>query len=157
MAAMRRIRDGDLQRVLALARKTVVFTTEEVGVVKELLEAELKNPAQNGYHGLIFEENDKVVGFACYGPTPMTEGTYDLYWLFVDPKHQRRGVGGTLLGEVEKAIRRAKGRMLIADTSSSPSYVPARRFYQEHGFQKVAEVGDYYSPGDSRLTYVKKF
>jgi len=146
-----------LERVLALARKTGVFTTGEIGVVKEILEVELRNPSGNDYHSHIFEEGDQVVGFACYGLTPMTEGTYDLYWLFVDPEHQRRGVGGALLREVEKVIRRANGRMLIADTSSSPPYLPARRFYEEHGFRKVALVEDYYSPGDSRFTYVKRF
>jgi len=157
MQRTRKVRDGDLEAVLALARKTGVFTTREVGVVKELLEAEFENPVQNDYHSLVFEEGDQVVGFACYGPTPMTEGTHDLYWLFVDPEQQRRGVGGVLLGAVEKAIRRAKGRMLIADTSSTRSYLPARRFYQDHGFRKVAEVRDYYRPGDSRSTYVKQF
>jgi len=157
MQRIRRVVDGDLEHVLALARKSGVFTTSEVGVVKELLEAEFENPAGNDYHSLIFEESDQVVGFACHGPTPMTERTYDLYWLFVDPKHQRRGVGGALLAEVEKAVRRAKGRMLIADTSSARSYLPARRFYQNHGFRKVAEVKDYYRPGDSRFTYVKQF
>lgn len=157
MQRTRKVRDGDSEPILALAKKSEIFTTREVGVIKELLEAELENPAQNDYHSLVFEEGDQVMGFACYGPAPMTEGTYDLYWLFVDPEHQRRGVGGVLLGAVEKAIRRAKGRMLIADTSSSRSYLPARRFYQDHGFHKVAEVRDYYCPGDSRLTYVKQF
>ncbi len=157
MQRTREVRDGDLEGVLALARKTGVFTMKEVEVVKELLEAEFETPVQNDYHSLVFEGGDQVVGFACYGPTPMTEGTYDLYWLFVDPEQQRRGVGGALLREVEKAIRRAKGRMLIADTSSSRSYLPARRFYQGHGFRKVAEVRDYYRPGDSRFTYVKQF
>lgn len=157
MPSIRVVRDGDLKPVLALAQKAGVFTTKEVKVVEELVEAEMKKPAGNDYHSLIFEEDDRVVGFACYGLTPMTEGTYDLYWLFVDPEHQRRGVGGALLEEVEKAIHRAKGRMLMADTSSSPPYLPARSFYEEHGFQEVALVEDYYSPGDSRLTYVKRF
>jgi len=156
MQRTRKVRDGDLEAVLALAKKTGVFTGREVEVVRELLEAELENPAQNDYRSLVFEEGDQVVGFACYGPTSMTEGTYDLYWLFVDSEQQRRGVGGVLLGAVEKAIRRAQGRMLIADTSSSRSYLPARRFYQDHGFHKVAEVRDYYRPGDSRFTYLKQ-
>lgn len=157
MLPIRRTSKRDLQPVVALARKTGVFTPKELEVVKELLETELGNPARNDYHSLIFEENGQVVGFACYGPTPMTEGTYDLYWLFVDPQYQRRGIAGALLGEMEGAIRRAKGRMLIVDTSSLPSYLPARRFYKEHGFNKVAEVRDYYSPGDSCFIYMKRF
>lgn len=157
MQRIRKVRDGDLKPVLALARKTGVFTAKEIAVVKELVEAGLKNPTGDDYRSLVFEESDEVVGFACYGPTPMTGGTYDLYWIFVDPNYQQRGIGSALLEEVEKAIRRAKGRMLLADTSSSPPYLPARRFYEEHGFQKVALVEDYYSLGDSRHTYIKRF
>ncbi len=134
-----------------------MFTAQEVAVVKELVGTELGSSQQNDYHSLVAEENGQVIGFACYGPTPMTDGTYDLYWIFVDPKRRQRGLGGALLGEVEKAIYGAHGRMLIVDTSSSRPYLSARRFYQNHGFRKAARVEDYYKPGDSRLTYVKQY
>jgi len=156
MLPVRALRNGDLEQILALARKTGVFTSAEIAVVNELVDIESTNPGQEDYHSFVADENGQVVGFACYGPTPMTEGTYDLYWIFVDPERYRRGVAGLLLEKVEKAVRRAKGRMLIADTSSSRPYGPARRFYQRHGFRNVAEVKDYYSAGDSRLTYVKQ-
>jgi len=41
---IRGIRPGDLEGVLGLARRTGVFTSEEVAVVKELVEAEMNNP-----------------------------------------------------------------------------------------------------------------
>jgi ribosomal protein S18 acetylase RimI-like enzyme len=157
MLSIRKLAQGDLDGVLALARRTGVFTPQEVAVVRELVEIELGDSQQNDYRSLVAEENSEVIGFACYGPTPMTDGTYDLYWIFVDAKHQQRGLGSALLGEVEKAIYGAHGRMLIVDTSSSRPYLPARRFYQNHGFRKAAMVKDYYKPGDSRLTYVKQF
>ena len=157
MLPIRSTRHGDMERILALASKTGVFTPQEVVVVKELMEIELNSRDQKDYHSFVAEVAGQVVGFACYGPTPMTDGTYDLYWILVDPSYHHRGIGGALLQEVEKSIRGAKGRMLLADTSSSRPYLPARRFYQNHGFRKAAKVEDYYSPGDSRLTYVKQF
>ena len=30
-------------------------------------------------------EDERLLGYACTGPTPATEGTFDLYWLAVDP------------------------------------------------------------------------
>lgn len=156
MLPIRKVRRGDLADVLALARRTGVFTRSEVGVVQELVEAELGDPRQTDYHSIVAQEDGHVVGFACYGATPMTEGTYDLYWIFVHPSYHRRAIGRALLEEVEKAIGRAKGRMLLADTSSTPRYIPARRFYQNHGFRRAAEVKDYYRAGDSRITYVKQ-
>lgn len=153
---IRKVRQGDLGDVVALARRTGVFTSSEVAVVQELVEAELGNPRQSDYHSMVAEEDGHVVGFACYGPTPMTDGTYDLYWIFVHPSYHRRAIGRALLEEVESAVSRAKGRMLLADTSSTRPYLSARRFYQYHGFRRTAEVKDYYRAGDSRITYVKQ-
>ena len=154
---IRGVQPRDLEGILALARVTGVFTSEEVAVVRELVEAELNNPQQRDYHSLAAEADGQVVGFVCYGPAPMTEGTYDLYWIFVDPSYQRHAIGSALLREVERAIQRTKGRMLLVDTSSTRSYSAARRFYKGQGFREVAEVRDYYRLGDSRLTYMKQF
>jgi ribosomal protein S18 acetylase RimI-like enzyme len=137
--AIRAVRSGDLEGILGLARRTGVFTSEEVAVVKELVEAELNDPQQREYRSLLAEADGHVVGFVCYGPAPMTEGTYDLYWIFVHPSYQRHAIG----------------RLLTVDTSSTEPYSAARRFYQRRGFGQVAEVRDYYRVGDSRLTYVK--
>jgi ribosomal protein S18 acetylase RimI-like enzyme len=154
---VRGVRREDLEGILALARRTGVFTSEEIGVVRELVEAELNNPRQRDYHSLIVEADGRVVGFACYGPAPMTDGTYDLYWIFVHPSYQRRSIGSALLREVERAIEKIRGRMLVVDTSSTRRYSRARRFYENHGFQKAAEVKGFYRVDDSRITYMKQF
>jgi ribosomal protein S18 acetylase RimI-like enzyme len=153
---IRGVQPGDLEGILGLARRTGVFTSEEVAVVRELVEAELQNPQQRDYHSLLAEADGHVVGFVCYGPVPMTEGSYDLYWIFVHPSYQRHAIGRALLSEVERAVERAEGRLLLVDTSSTLPYSAARRFYERQGFREVAEVTDYYRVGDSRLTYVKE-
>jgi len=33
----------------------------------------------------------KLGGYICYGPTPMTDGTYDLYWIASDPRVRGQG------------------------------------------------------------------
>jgi ribosomal protein S18 acetylase RimI-like enzyme len=154
---IRGVRREDLEGILALGRRTGVFTSQEIGVVKELVEMELGRPRQRDYHSFVAETQDRVVGFTCYGPVPMTDRAYDLYWIFVHPSYQGRAIGSALLAEVEKAVVKTGGRMLLVDTSSTRHYLPARRFYKNHGFRKAAEIKDYYREGDSRLTYVKEF
>lgn len=154
---IRGVRSDDVDEILALARRTEVFTSEEVGVVRELVESELDHPEQECYRSLVTEADGHIVGFACYGPTALTEGTYDLYWIFVHPGHQGRSIGTALLSEVEKSIRKSGGRMLLVDTSSTRRYLPARRFYRNHGFRKAGKVKDFYSLGDSLFIYVKQF
>jgi ribosomal protein S18 acetylase RimI-like enzyme len=153
---IRGVRPEDVDGILALARRTAVFTSEEVAVVKELVDFELSNPQRRDYRSLVSEVDGHIVGFACYGPTPMTEGTYDLYWIFVHPSYRGRSIGGGLLAQVEQAVRLVRGRMLVVDTSSTRRYLPARRFYRNHGFHKTGEVKDFYRVGDSRLIYVKQ-
>jgi ribosomal protein S18 acetylase RimI-like enzyme len=154
--SIRGVQSQDVDEILELARRTGVFTSEEVGVVKELIESELENPQQGEYRSLVTEADGDIVGFACYGPTPLTDGTYDLYWIFVHPSYQGRSIGTTLLSEVEKALRQVGGRMLLVDTSSTRRYLPARRFYRNHGFRKAGEVKDFYRTGDSLHIYVKE-
>jgi ribosomal protein S18 acetylase RimI-like enzyme len=154
---IRCVRPGDVDGILALARRTGVFTSEEIAVVRELVESQLSNPQQRDYRSLVSEADGYVVGFACYGPTPMTDGTYDLYWIFVHPSYQGRSIGAALLAEVETSVRQTGGRMLLVDTSSTRRYLPARRFYTSQGFRKSGEVKDFYRAGDSRIIYVKRF
>ena len=44
----------------------------------------------------VCREGDAVLGYYCIGPTPATEGTFDLYWIAVEPSLHGRGVGSAL-------------------------------------------------------------
>ncbi|MER3459484.1 MAG: N-acetyltransferase, partial [Chloroflexota bacterium] len=70
---------------------------------------------------------------ACYGPTPLTRGVYDLYWIAVDPQMQGRGIGSLLLGRVEADVQARGGRMIVVQTSGRPDYIRSRCFYERHG------------------------
>ena len=52
-----------------------------------------------------------LVGWICWGPTPCTIGTFDLYWIVVDPAWQGRGVGSALVAEMEGQLR-GKARLI---------------------------------------------
>jgi hypothetical protein len=47
------------------------------------------------------------------------------------------------------------GERLYAYTSSREEYEPTRSFYRKWGFRKVAELGDFYRVGDSKIIFVK--
>ena len=86
----------------------------------------------------------------------MTQGTFDLYWIVVDPDFQGKRIGSQLLDFSEKILGGRNGRMILADTSSIPEYEKARKFYLQNGFQEIARVNDYYSPGNDRITFCKR-
>lgn len=94
-------------------------------------------------------------GYACYGPHALTEGTYDLYWIAVDPAAQGQGVGHALLARVEAEVRGQGGRLLVIETSGTAAYEAARRLYTSGGYGLEATIRDFYAPGDSLLIFVK--
>lgn len=95
-------------------------------------------------------------GIACWGPVPLTRGTYDLYWIAVAPSEKNRSLGGRLLDRVAADVRKRDGRLLVAETSSRASYRPARAFYRGKGFSRAAVIPGYYAPGDDLVIFVKE-
>jgi ribosomal protein S18 acetylase RimI-like enzyme len=100
--------------------------------------------------------NRTVQGFVVYGPTPKTEGVYDLYWIAVDPKRQGQGIGQLLLKFVENEVRRLQGRMLLIETRSRASYAPTIRFYQRSGYAEVTRIKDFYRIEDDKIVFCKR-
>lgn len=147
----------DRERLRKIIVETGVFTEEEVGVAMELIDIVLNNGRQRDYQIVCaVDTQDQAMGYICFGPVPMTEGSFDLYWIVVDPTAQGREIGSGLIDYLEKEVRERGGRMILADTSSIPSYKKAQRFYQKKGFQEVARITDYYWTGNDRITYCKK-
>ena len=134
-----------------------VFTTEEIDVAMELIDIVLKDGNQKDYKiDCMADDRDQPVGYICYGPTPMTRGTFDLYWIAVDPNFQGQRIGSKLLDFLEEVVREKGGRMILADTSTVPQYEKTKSFYLRNGFREVARVPDYYHPGNDRITFCKR-
>jgi len=145
-----------------LTRATGVFRPEEVATALELLDASLAGDddyrflgAYAGGAGGAGEAGGELVGYACWGATPGTQDTYDLYWIVVDPAWQGKGVGTELLRAVEERLVTARGRLVVVETSSRPDYVPTRAFYERRGYARTATVPGYYAPDDDLVIYLK--
>ena len=152
-----RLRIGDRARLAELLVDTGAFHAEEVNVALSLFDL---THGENGsgaddapvdYEFVGAFDGDRLVGYACYGATPATEGTYDLYWLAVDPAMQGRGVGRALVREVETKLAGMGGRLLVVETSSRPDYDGTRKFYARSGYVEAARVRDFYAPADDRI------
>lgn len=140
----------------ALVRATGAFREDEVTVALEVFDsATEENQDDYTLVGAIDGEG-ALLGYACYGPTPCTVGTWDLYWIAVHPAAQGRGVGTMLLNDVEREVERAHARLLVIETSSKSNYAATRGFYRARGYEPAARVPDFYDIGDDRVIYVKR-
>jgi len=147
---------GDREAVETILRASGAFRPEEVNVGLELVEESLEPSPGTDYQWQVAELDGRVVGFACFGAVPMTEGTFDLYWLAVDPALRGRGFAAILDDAVSEAVKRQGGRWLLAETSSTPPYAAARRFYEKQGYRLQERIADFYREGDDRLTFGKR-
>ena len=155
-------------RVRDILTATKVFRDEEVDVAIELFDevygspiAVDKNPnyapANSDYIFLgAFTPEEELAGFACYGPTPGTDRTFDLYWIAVHPSAQGTGSGTILLNEVERRLKGQNARMLVVETSSRSDYKNTRGFYFRCGYVESARACDFYAPADDRITFTKR-
>lgn len=139
----------DREAVQALLGATEVFRTDEIEVALEVFDGSLDD---SGYLGLVAVASEgEVVGLALWGPTPMTESTFDLYWLASHPNAYGSGVGHRLLGAVVDDVRRRGGRRLVVETESTPGYARARRFYEREGLEEIARIEEFYRPGADKI------
>lgn len=150
--------EPDGPQIQDIAARAGVFSQEEVECVAALWEDYLTvGPVVGGYNFIVDRDGDQVLGFSCYGPRDLTSGVFDLYWIAVDSKSHRNGVGRKLLTATEEAVRQAGGRMLIAETSGTLHYEPTRNFYLGMGYTVEASLRDFYSEGDDLVIFVKRF
>ncbi len=148
---------ADGPQIHKITASTSVFSQEEVECVDELWNDFQSHGAEtSGYYFLVERENGQVLGFACYGPRALTDRTYDLYWIAVDPGARRGGVGRKLLAATEEAVRARQGRLLIVETSGLLKYEPTRAFYLATGYLLEATLKDFYSEGDDLVIFTKR-
>jgi ribosomal protein S18 acetylase RimI-like enzyme len=146
----------DKEDILRVLQQRGAFNEQEILVGMELLDLTLSHPEQQDYHIYCAFDDALFAGYICFGPIPMTEGCFDLYWIAVDEKVARKGIGGKLLQFMEEFIGRRQARRIYLDTSSTSPYEPARSFYLKHGFELVSVLEDYYRVGDHKMIFMKE-
>jgi ribosomal protein S18 acetylase RimI-like enzyme len=108
------------------------------------------------YQVLVAARDGQIVGYVCYGPTPMTDGTFDLYWIASDPFVRGQGVGAALVSAMEGDLRRRKGRVIRVETSAMEAYGPTRGFYAAMQYKEESRFRDFYKPGEDLVVLAKR-
>lgn len=145
-----------------IVRATTVFSDAEVDVALELFDdafssgADARAGAGSDYEFVGAFLDERLIGYACFGATPSTDRTYDLYWIAVHPNAQRTGAGAALMTEVERQLTERRTRLVVIETSSREDYAPTRSFYHKRGYQEAARLRDFYAPGDDRVVLTKR-
>jgi D-alanine-D-alanine ligase len=142
-------------KLASLLAQTPEFSAAEVAVALELIDGTFADPVGSGYRFIVCEEGDLLFGYACFGPIPMTQSCFDLYWLVVAPTERQRGIGRLLLAAVEKEVARAGGHMIRVETSGLDSYQAARALYERAQYTTAARIRDFYARGNDLYLFLK--
>ena len=149
-----RVTPGDRERVRAIVESTGFFNAEEVDIAVELVDERLARGSASGYEFVFAECDGDTVGYACFGRVPLTQSSFDLYWIAVRPGQQRSGLGRAILEDVHRQVGKLGGQRVYADTSGRDQYAPTRAFYKGMGYAQAAFLPDFFGPGDAKVVFV---
>ena len=156
---------SDRAQLIDILSQGAGFRSEEIECAIELIDDALgpsdqgrpDQPEKTGYEVRVAVDDDggRVLGYACFGATPMTAAAYDLYWLVVAEAARGRGIGAALCATVADELKGRGGRVIRVETSSLEGQGGARRFYEKVGFRLAGAIADFYRDGDDLLVFAK--
>ncbi len=144
---LREMRADDAEGIRALTER-----------VDEVVRADIQhviNTTVANSMALVLMNDSQVIGFAESRIDDAVHATHRLEALVIHPDHQHRGMGRTMLTEMERRIVAMGGRVLLMDVSSAPATGGLRQFLQRCGYLFCGEVPEYYRNACSRVTYAK--
>ncbi|HRE40227.1 MAG TPA: GNAT family N-acetyltransferase [Ignavibacteria bacterium] len=152
---IRNLEKQDREKILKILCDTGNFNDGEIEIAMELIDVYLNKPEQKDYEIFVDENENQIRGYICIGQRPLTEGTFDLYWIAVNPEIQSKGVGSGLVKYIEEFIKSLTGRIILIETSGKESYEKERKFYEKNGYDLHYTIKDFYRPGDDLVVYSK--
>lgn len=152
---IRKLIQSDREKIKRILESTGNFTEDEINIAMELINIYINDENQKDYEIFVDEEENIIRGYVCIGPRPLTTGTYDLYWIAVNPEVQSKGIGSRLIKYIEDHIKEGQGRLILIETSGKPSYEKERKFYEKNMYSEIVNIRDFYNKGDSLVIYGK--
>lgn len=152
---LRTLSTADRGRVEAITRAVGLFREDEIPVALEVFDEAMRAGSSAGSYQVLGADVDgSLSGWICWGPTPCTLATFDMYWLVVDPRLQGAGIGTTLVAEMERRLA-GVARLIVVETAGRFDFASTRAFYAARGYQPTSTIPDFYAPGDDQVVFVK--
>ena len=155
---IRKLEKNDRETILKILTDTHHFNDEEIKVAMELVDIYLNDANQKDYIIYVYvnDSSNKAEGYICYGKRPLTDWTYDLYWIAVDPNIHGKGIGSGLVKHMEEDLKAHwGGRIVLIETSGKAEYENERKFYTKNGYEVQTIIKDFYRSGDDLFVYRK--
>lgn len=154
--AIRPLAAADRALLIDALHSDGTFLDEEVEVAVELIDANLSSGDKDYIVRVADVDGRPACGYICFGRTPMTEATWDLYWIVTHADARGLGLASALINAMEQEIVQSGGGAIRVETSQKDSHDAARRLYARLGYPQVARFRDFYRAGDDLIVYYKQ-
>ncbi len=144
--SVRAAKEVDVPRIGAIAEEAGLFPAE---YLPEMIAPALKG---EGDVWRVFESDGELVGFAFARLEEMTDRTWNILAIGVDPAHQGKGHASTLLAQIEADL---DARVIVIETTQLEEQARARAFYAAKGYEQQGHIRDFYGDGEDKLVFRK--
>lgn len=141
---------SDLTAARAIIAANELFPAEMLDAMAEPYLSE-----QAPHLWLAASSGGELAGFAYVEPERMTDGTFNMLLIAVDPQRHGTGIGKALVRASERKLRDRGARVLIVETSSLDGFKKTRAFYASQGYDEEARVRDFYTEGEHKILFWK--
>ncbi|MGB0853034.1 MAG: GNAT family N-acetyltransferase [Pikeienuella sp.] len=149
--------NDDAPALAAIAVSSGLFPQDEETMFHDMAAEQIASEDNAGHWLVAFPQDEPgtLVGGAYVAPDGLSQDVWNLLFIAVAPHHQRNGVGGHLLANVEQLARSSGVRILIIETSSDPAQAAARKFCSGRGYKQQGLITDYYQPGEDKVIFAR--
>ena len=149
---IRRVKSHDLPDLKAVLDATELFPSS---MLDAMIADFLNNPDSTDIWFTTVLDNQPIsIGYCA--PERMTEGTFNLYAIAVNPGYQGKGLGKAMMEFIEDLLRKAGHRILLVETSGTADFELTRSFYRKCNYTEEAKIRDFYTEGDDKVVFWKK-
>ncbi len=172
---LRPLRVSDLPAVRDLVVAAGMFTAEEAAFLDDELGPLTRAPGPGdsegegdgrtclveeveltGHPGALAGPPVTVTAVVYYRPEEAADRVWDLTMIAVHPAVQGRGTGQMLMRHAEADLSARGGRLLAVRTSGTGQYAGTRAFYDRCGYDRTAQVPDWWTDGDDLVLFTKR-
>lgn len=136
----------DIDRIGHIAEATGLFPAEYL--------PEMIAPALAGGEDdwRVVCDDDGPVGFAFARPEALTDRTWNILAIAVDPAKQGQGHASRLLATLEADM---DARLIIIETTQLDEQQRARDLYTARGYEQQGHVRDFFADGEDKVIFRK--
>lgn len=148
--SIRPVEQGDLAHLKSIVDATELFPSE---MMDDMLSGYFDGSKPDIWFTCI--RDGEPISFGFCEPERMTEGTWNLLALAVQPEHQGKGTGSAMMSYLEDRLASDGQRLLLVETMGSPEFGRTRAFYRGNGYVEEARIREFYEAGADKIVFWK--